>query len=207
MNKRKYTLFWLIGIITILLFILYFSFTFVDRVNKTAVRVQFFPIDARVTLDNRSVKNGTIYLEPGVYQVEASREGFDSYSDTFRVETPKPALALMLNPVTIEAKEMLNKTQKNDYERARKLSYEIKEEYGRNFIEKNPITKKLPYKNFTYSIGYIRDQSDPSGNSILITIYAIEGYKQSALYRIRELGYDPTDFNIIFNDYENPFLL
>ena len=51
------------------------------------------------------------------------------------------------------------------------------------------------------------DHSDPSGNSIIIEIDAREGYRQAALYKIRELGYDPTDLTINFRGYENPFPL
>jgi len=205
-NSRNKPLLMIFALIVLSL-VVYFTYTSINRINKVGLYIETFPADTRIEIDGRKHKRGTVYLEPGNYKIAAYREGFENYIDTLTVDTSTSSLAIMLNPITEEAKEMLNKTHKKDYDRARKVSYEVKEEYGRQFKEKNPITELLPDKSFIFSIGYIRDQSDPSGNSIIVTIDANEGYRQAALNRIHQLGYDPTDLNILFRDYENPFPL
>jgi len=65
----------------------------------------------------------------------------------------------------------------------------------------------LPYDNLVYTIGYQADPSDPTGQSVIIDIDAAEGYRNAAVDKIRELGYDPADYKITFEGYVNPFSL
>jgi hypothetical protein len=76
---------------------------------------------------------------------------------------------------------------------------------GEEFSKVNPITSKLPYENFLYTLGYRADTTDSSGNSIIVEIDAPAEYRRAALKKIRDLGYDPTDFKINFRNYESPF--
>jgi len=187
--------------------VVYFLYISIARLDKVAVHLETFPADTKVVIDDKNFKRGTIYLEPGVHTINASHSEFKSYSETIEINSETTSFAIMLDPSTDKGREMLNTTHRRDYDRARELSYKIKGEEGARFSEENPITKVLPDKSFIYSIGYIGDQSDPSGNSIIVTIDANEGYRQAALNRIHQLGYDPTDLNILFRDYENPFPL
>lgn len=184
-------------------YILLFS---VGRSGKTPVDMVIFPEDAIATLDGEEVKSGTLYLEPGTYSVRAKREGFSDYSKTLVLEETPQTLPIILSPVTREALEFSKKNEE-EFEKAYAKGQKAAAEQGKIFNDRNPIAKHLPYKTFFYSVGYRMDPSDPSGNSIIIEIDASEGYRQSALYRIRQLGYDPTDFTINFRDYENPFPL
>jgi hypothetical protein len=74
-----------------------------------------------------------------------------------------------------------------------------------SFADENPIINDLPYENLIYSIGYRIDPSDPSHNSIILTIDAPEGTRNAAVQQIRDMGYDPTEYKIEFKDYKNPF--
>lgn len=194
-----------LGVLFMIIITLYFTVTYVSRINKVAIDIDIAPTDAIVRIDGKKVSRGTVYLDPGVYQIEASREGFREISDKLRTNSMS-SYGIMLEPESEEAKQWVDDNPK-DYEQARILSQEALRESGEVFAEKNPITRHLPYRTFQYVIGYQRDPSDPSNNSIIITIDAGEGYRQSALYRIRQLGFDPTDLNINFRDYENPFPL
>ncbi len=208
MNTLRYKLFGIIGIaLLILLSILYFSYTQVSRIDKYAVSIDIFPANAEITIDGNKVNKGTIYLEPGTYTIEAHREGFSKYSGTLGVDTvyTKPHI-MSLEPISEDAQKWFNE-HRNDYARVRKLSEQAVIESGKHFHEQNPIASKLPDRAFIYTIGYRADPSDPSGNSIIIEIDAGETYREAALNRIRQLGYDPTDFTINFRDYENPFPL
>jgi hypothetical protein len=186
--------------------VLYLAITTVGRADKTPVTFSTFPDDALISIDNRGIKSGTHHLNPGTYQINVEKEGFSNYSRVVVLEDTPRTVAVILVPQTDEAREW---TAKNEAAQ-RKIQGEVEEsvyQTGKLFAEKNPIARELPYRTFMYTIGYRMDQTDPSGNSIIIEIDAREGHKQSALYQIRQLGYDPTDFTINFREYENPFPL
>jgi hypothetical protein len=181
-------------------------FITLDRMNKTAVSLNIFPNDAHMTINDQSVKSGTVYLKPGTYTIKASRGGFEDESKTITVEKSEQTVAMIMIPASEAAKQWVQDHQV-EYNQIQGLGEKVAHEKGKEFNNRNPIAKDLPYRTFIYTIGYQADPTDPSGNSIILTIDAPEGYRQAALYRIRQLGYDPTDFNIIFRDYENPFPL
>lgn len=203
--NRKNTLLVFIGLILVSLIVIA-GFTSVSRLDKTAIHIEVFPTDADIALNEKPIKSGTLYLEKGIYEITSSRQGFEDYSKTLVVSDRDQTLGIILKPVSEEAFSY-GKENEKDYLKAQAAGERAALEAGKEFNEKNPIAKHLPYKTFFYSIGYRMDQSDPSGNSIVIEIDARDGYRQAAIYRIRQLGFDPTDFNINFRDYENPFPL
>lgn len=205
-HLRKYAL--LIVFTLIIIFIAFYSFRSFERSGKTPVNIGVFPSDTLVTVDGTPVSDGIHYLSPGTYEIKATREGFDSHSRTLVVDDNSQVVAIILSANTDEALQWAKKREnESEYNRVFGLGQAAAQEDGSRFHKLNPIAKHLPYKTFFYSIGYRMDRSDPSGNSIIIEIDASEGYRQSAIYRIRQLGFDPTDFIINFRDYENPFPL
>lgn len=179
-----------------------------SRIGKTPIHLSAFPNDTTVMIDDAPIKIGTNYLNPGIYVISAKKEGFDDYNKTLVVEEEGQTIGIIMSPNTKETLEWAkSKENESEYYKVFGDAQAAATDTGRVFNEKNPIAKHLPYKTAIYSVGYRMDKSDPSGNSIIIEIDAIDGYRQSALYRIRQLGYDPTDFNINFREYENPFPL
>lgn len=203
MNKRNITF---ASFAVIILLAIYLFFIQTTRGDKKSIELSVFPASAEITIDGSKVNKGTVHLDYGVYKVEASQTGFINYSNDIVVNPSTDTYAVILEPESEEAQEWFKNHQK-EYADIRKLSEKSIQEKGEYFHKQNPIASKLPYRSLIYTIGYMNDQSDPSGNSIIVTIDAPEGYKQAALYRIRQLGFDPTDLNIIFRDYENPFPL
>jgi hypothetical protein len=174
-----------------------------NQSGKIAVSVTLFPSDVNATLDNYELHSGTMYFDPGTYTLKSTKSGFENLSKTVIInETQK---TLVVAP-TAKSPEAI-KWAKNNYNKIQGLQDAHALEIGKDFSNHNPIAKYLPYKTFFYSVGYRMDQSDPTGNSIIIEIDATEGYRQSAIYRIRQLGFDPADFTINFRGYENPFPL
>lgn len=195
-------------IILVIIFVSFYGFRNFERSGKAPVNIGVFPGDALVTIDNTPVYSGIHYLSPGIYEITATRDGFDSHSRTLVVDESSQTVAIILSANTDEALRWVKaKENRPEYNKVFGLGQIAAQEDGSRFHKLNPIAKDLPYKTFFYSVGYRTDKSDPSGNSILIEIDASDGYRQSAVYRIRQLGYDPTDFNINFRDYENPFPL
>lgn len=177
----------------------------ISRSGKEAVTVYLVPSDATLTANGERISAGTAYLKPGNYTVKASKDGFREYSTQVTINAPNQTeIDIALGPVSEEAKKWVAEHQ-DLY-----LAYEGRvggraNKRGEAFSEKNPITSRLPVTNLLYSIGYRSDTSDPSGNSIIIEIDTTRGYRRAALEKIREIGYDPTDYKINFTNYENPF--
>ena len=185
---------------------LYFGVIAINNTGKVPVSLSAFPNDTTIAIDGKKTKTGTLYLAPGTYKLEAKKEGYDSYTRTLVLKEKKQTIAVILTPNSEEA-FAYGRNNESEYRKVQASGEVAAAETGKTFNEQNPIAKHLPYKTFFFSIGYRMDQTDPSGNSIIIEIDASEGYKTAALYHIRELGYDPTDFTINFRAYENPFSL
>ena len=208
MYKIKYSR--VVGVVVGLLLIVpivYYIHQLSDQNGKIQVHVDIVPQESKTTVNGKETSSrGTIYLEPGEYTFKADLSEFTGYSKTTYIDKGNTIISVGLTPITDTARKWVN-NHTNDYNRIKGLGDTHASEIGRSFNERNPIAKSLPYRTFMYTIGYINDSSDPSENSIILTIYASEGYRQAALYRIRQLGYDPTDFTINFKNYENPFPL
>jgi len=198
---------WPIIALTVLLvgligYSLYISTT---RAGKEPVEVYAVPSDTTITANGQPISRGTAYLLPGTYTIEAKRGGFADYKDTITVtESNKQVIDIALEGVSESALQWVKDNQKLYLEREGRGGTRAQEK-GELFTQANPITSKLPYRNILYTIGYKLDPSDPNEMSITLEIDAGPGYRQGALQKIRDLGYDPTDFKINFKNYESPF--
>ncbi len=196
----------IIGLVVGILLVVIIGIGVFNRTNqagKIAVSVTLHPSDTQATLDNYELSNGTMYFEPGTYILKGAKPGFEDLSKTVTINATQRTLVVAPTAKSSEAIEWA----KNNYTDIQGKQDAHALEIGRDFNTRNPIAKELPYKTFFYSVGYRMDQSDPTGNSIIVEIDASEGYRQAAIYRIRQLGYDPADFTINFRNYENPFPL
>jgi len=205
MNRSNAKIIGMILGIGFLALIAYSIYTVVSRNGKEPVQVYILPSDAIVTVDGKKISTGVEYLSAGTHEIQAKSEGFSDFKGTITIgKTDKEAIDIGLNPISDNAKEWAKKNQKLYLDREGR-SGERSREKGKEFNRLNPITKQLPITNVLYSIGYTIDPSDPSNNSIILQVQAAQGYREAMLAKIRELGYDPTNFKINFKVYESPF--
>lgn len=190
-------------VVTATIYTLYMN---TERAGKVAVQIDFVPTDSNVTINGERLSRGTAYLAPGEYHVRGDKDGFSSFEQTFLVNEARAIIALSLQPISDEAKEWAERHEK-DYGRIDSHGAQLARLSGKFFHEQNPIARHLPYRSLIYSIGYKADPTDPINRGIIIVIDAPEPYRQAALNKIRNLGFDPTDFTIEFLNYENPFPL
>ena len=177
----------------------------IDRSGKVAVTVSVVPRDAKTTINGNVVtSSGTIYLKPGEYTIESSKDGFTTSTKKQYVGDNQSTIATSLVAESDEAKKWAedNADQYLDNEGIAGKAIQESSEATR---DANPILNVLPYSNLIYTIGYMNDPDDPSGESFILTIDAAEGSRNAAIDQIIELGYDPSDYKIKFNDYKNPF--
>ncbi len=187
----------LLGIISYNVFILS------TRAGKTKVEVVVVPKDATIQVNGEGMRP-PLYLAPGEYTFSASKTGFTTLQQTKVISEKDITLTMPLAAESDEAKKWADQNQQQ-YAELEGIAGKIANQEGEALSDQHPIIQALPYSNFFYTIGYRNDLSDPSGNSIIITIDAITGYRNAAIKQIRELGYDPAQYKIEFKNYESPF--
>lgn len=176
--------------------------TFVDQNGKIPVVVSVVPSDATVTFNGKSEGNGTHYLPAGSYEVTVRKDGFKTETEQVIVTDKKQqnVVAASLTAESTDAKKWA-KEHSGDYAKNQAYGAIEANSNGSYFTAKNPITTKLPYNDPYFTIGYIVNKDQ----SITLTVVTPSPrYRFYAVQQIRDLGYDPTDFKIMFKDFHNP---
>lgn len=200
-----------IGIIGFLVIVLamigYVVYTQVQNSGKQRITVAVAPASSRVEINGKVTKEKEVLLAPGKHTYRVSYTGFRTITGELDVRTDGTQTALVagLTPETAEATELYNKIT-GEYSAIEVVAGINAEENGAAFIEKNPITKQLPYTNMLFTIGYRADPADPTGDSIIVTIDAPAVYRTEAVTQITNWGYNPVDYKINFINESNPFV-
>lgn len=194
-------------IVVILAMIGYVVYMQIQNNGKQRVTVAVAPANSRVEIDGNTTKNKEVLLTPGKHTYKVSYNGFRTITGELDVRTDGTQTALVagLMPETAEATSLYNKIT-DEYTAIEIIAGQNAEENGVAFIDKNPITRQLPYKNMLFTIGYRTDPADPSGDSIIITIDAPAVYRTEAVTQITNWGYNPVDYKINFINESNPFV-
>jgi hypothetical protein len=198
-NKRR------IVTVVVLLFVLLVAWsvmTLIDRQGKVAVVIRTVPGDASILFNKNTEQNGTRWIKPGDYTVVAKKDGFSSVTRVVRVtdEKSQNIVAISLQPESDQAKEWAAKNTEQ-YQQNETFGTIEANANGEYFSKLNPITTKLPFVDPYFKIAYVTN----ADQSIKITVSTPSPrYRFYAVEKIRELGYDPTDFVIEFKDFKNP---
>ena len=186
--------------------IVYYAYYMLVVAGKVDVEISLAPSDASLQVNGASEEPGSKLREPGVYKITASKKGYKSYSEEITVDLNRNPLSI---PVTLQPESgtalIESEKYRDEYLRNEGIAGKQAQINGEMFRARNPIVAKLPYKTLLYTIGYRADNTDPTGNSIIIEVDAPEGLRDDVIAQISRWGYDPTDLNIRFRNYENPF--
>lgn len=190
------------ALVIVAIMIIWTALILIGRIGKIATTLAVVPADATITIDGKKTDSGTQWLPAGKYEMIAQKDGFTTQKKTINVTDAKKenVAAMSLTPESDKAKEWAKEHEKDYSNNERYGAIEANSE-GQYFSDTNPITTKLPFKDPYYTIGYTPNND----GSVDLTI-ATESprYRFYAVEKIRELGYDPTDFKIIFKDFKNP---
>lgn len=198
-NRRRVAI--IFGMI-LLLVAVWSIVSFVERQGKVAVVISTVPSDATIMFDTIRQANGTRWIQPGDYTVTAKKNGFESVTRKVRITDQKSqnVVALSLAPKNDEAKQWAEQNAEQ-YQKNESFGTIEANANGEYFSELNPITSKLPFVDPYFKIAYISNDDQ----SIKLTITTPSPrYRFYAIEKIREFGYDPTDFAIEFKDFKNP---
>lgn len=170
--------------------------------NRTALDIKsIIPDDINVTVDGKKVKsNANVGVNPGKHTVEAKREGFVDKKievDLKKNEVRKIDLSLLPKNAVGYTWLQENKNAVRDLEAKTGQAYDDAAQQG---VKANPLIQYLPMLRRDWRIDYGASQKEPTNPkavSIIIT-YVTEGSKQNALTWIRDQGFDPKDYEIIY---------
>ena len=199
-NKQKIMYIFVPTLISILLIgYLIFIFTRKDTVNLIVI-----PNFTKVTVDGKSVKPGKLALKPGKYTVEGSFAGYESIKKMITVEENAPIknVTIFPNPVSAEALNWANAHP--DLMRKREdLAGEEARLEGERFRNLNKILDQLPYRSLIFNIDY--GISEKNKDEIILYVQASNPIdRQYAIAQIKDWGYDPSLYTIVFSDFSNP---
>lgn len=192
----------LVGILVI--YLVYLAVLGISRSGKVELDIQVLPDDATVYIDEERVESGKNYVEPGMYTVRASRDGFEDDSVTVEALDEPVVAALLPTPVSDEAIEWANDPENAlARESLGGLRANIR---GETIRENNPLINVLPHVDvggpFVIDYGYYGDEGTTE-TYIDIARSTPDGRKR-ALSWIEDKGYSVVDFDIRFSDYMSP---
>jgi hypothetical protein len=194
--------------------------------TKTAtVNFSIAPIDAKITLNGQGdYKNGTYKLHPGNYEVTVSRDGLES--KTFDLELKSGYVTTLAAFLTGENNNFEFYELKDNYASFQKLS-EIasagnnqttdQDTSAEGFIadlkNRQSISKVLPIKDYIYAEPEINaptagfairyGEEGCERTACLLVSYFGDGYEESVAQAIKDAGYNPTGYQILYERYSN----
>lgn len=173
------------------------------NINLNPIVISKVPADAKVYINGKEVGDRT-NLSNGTYEVTAKKEGFSDFKTSVIIDDGYKFISVALSPSSSEAKKWAEQHEE-EYLRQEAVGGERLRESGELLASKNPIVTVLPIDNYTSTVGYIINPDDLSGNSIIVTVDALDGYRNAGIASIFYQGIDPGDYTLTFTDYTNPF--
>jgi len=201
MNYKKPVIFKIFVGIGVLVFLLVIFLAIYNRVqdsNNGKVNIVAIPSDSKIFVDGVDKgKMGTFRLEPGTHRITVTRNGFNDAEETIEAIAGRESDVTI---VLVASSQEGYKWEELNPEEVSKKEFLIGQrvvEDGKNFAEKNPIVKKVPFKNPNFRIDY--SLNDKGGVDLIIKSYGIEG-KNLAYAQLRQWGFDPEKFIVVFKD-------
>lgn len=184
--NRKTTLLSMI-FISIILIGSYFGSQTLFRLNKIKLNIAATPQDSIVIINSNIAQINDIYLQPGKYMISVIKDGYFEYRKEYDINKEIDKISIKLIEKT--EKTISSLIFSRDYDKV---------------IAKYPIVKQLPYDSFLIKISY---SPDSTMSMFVVEVTAYEGYRKTAIDKIKDWGYQPSELNIKFKNYENPFKL
>ena len=201
--KPKEKLAFIIISVLVLIGIIFFVLTFVNRIGKVEVTVKYAPYAATVTLNNVKINNNSkIWIEPGKYNLKVEFEHFSTAERVIEITTGYRYIVGTLSTVDDDGEAYIN-SHKQEFTEAEGLVGLALNEEGIAIKKKYPILNYLPINNRLYSISYAyTDDNEP-----IINVKAQPEYLDVAVRKMKSLkNVDLTTYQINFST-PNPFAI
>lgn len=178
----------------------YGIFYYVRQLSNVSVTVSIVPSDAKITFNGDKSHGGTVWLKPGKYLVEVSKEGFETHKTEVEIFGGNTIVASLL-PASPQAKEWFDKNY-DKYKKQENLTNHLSDMNMNAMMEKySSLSDELPISLPSFNIEYrVEENTEPT-----IYIDSYIGSRNDALAKLYEVGIDPANYNVVFNNYKNPF--
>lgn len=195
--------------ITVIVVAVYVSSLFIEASKSVTLNVAVAPKSAFIKINDIEYKNGETYkIKPGEYKIEITREEFDTYSVTATIESNSTYNLYI--PLHLTSGDIFDwyAQHPGEDEYLTKIGDGNYDDYINEMIAKYPILTRFPFVSTYYTI-LVDVQNDEVFVAIRINMFEpdpdienqvrqAEIYKQQALDKIREYGFDPSEYTITY---------
>lgn len=194
---------YLIGALLALV-VFYWIILSITRQGETRVTITVVPNDSKIFINNQPAKPGTAYLKPGEYTLKASRSGFKDDVQTIKVGDKPVDTGLIPRPDSDSARKFLEDNPTIQAQREA-IGGQRANQKGQQIESKSPIITLLPFTDIAgpFSIDYGPSPDRKDGVFLIVSDSSPEG-RTNALRWIKQQGYDPTELEIRFYDFNSP---
>lgn len=192
-----------IAIILICLIFIGTAFIFLATRNngKTRIKIEAIPSDSTIYINNNRITKSEVYLKPGKYTFKATKTGFVDDSVTLTITQQNETVSLLPSPNSEAAYNWIKDNPDIQIDREA-IGGEMSQRKGEEVARQDPIIKALPYDDLVgpFSIDYGASKKRPNGIFLDISNSSPQG-RENAMKWIKSQGYDVTDLEIVFRDY------
>ncbi len=195
-----------IFILLLIVVILLACLIYVPTIGKKKVVINYAPSAAKLTITGRG-SGSTAYLRPGIYTINLKMDNFTEVTKTINTNDNKQ-IYITMSPSNEDGVRQISDDKKIQSE-LQTIGGEKYFQNSQSISEKYSIIQYLPINGTGFTVGYgkVSDENKDTDPKIAlyITAYSPED-RRSAIESIKtELAINPSDVEIIFESYENPF--
>lgn len=177
------------------------SFLYLNKNVTTGVNIVIVPADSKILLDGKVVPSGKNSAKPGKHTIEVKRENFDSNKQTVDVLSGQIKLVKVgLSSNNSNGKKWQEEHQK-EYLELENIGDSNIQQNSATILKKYPLIANLPQDmSPLFRIDYGISKKYPDDQT-KIAIYISSNNptdKFAAIKKIYNMGYDPSDYEIIF---------
>ena len=201
MERRRVVFFGTIGLFVVLTIVL-IVIAVIRNIPPTRIVLNYAPESATVMVNGAQMNGGVLDLEPGEYEIEVKKFGFETYNtkvslDLFETET----VFAILEPSMALTENWYDKSSEDSATLDGEMSHAY-DAMAEQMVEEFPVTKKLPVKFAEFNIYY--GECGEGSCEIIIESEQMK-YNEAVQYFYRNLDSDLGWYRFVFINYGNQF--
>lgn len=208
MDKNSMIKKWAVVATIILLIVVgYLAVLNISRKGETKLSIEVIPGDSTLKLNDKNIKPGIIYLKPGIYTITANKEGFKEDKVTVELNSDPVRVGLVPMSDSVAAKKWLTDNPAIQLERER-IGGERAALEAQTQEDLTPLIQVLPYKDPSgiFRVDYGSSQTRTIDGAVFIDVNGSNSVGRKNFVKwLAEQGQDPTDLEIQYTDFHNPF--
>jgi len=186
-------------LIAFILLIAMAVYHYTNSIGKVSVKISVAPADSTLSIDGNRVAGSTVLVKPGEHTLVASRQDFVTATYKFNTEnTTEIPVSLVADNASGQA---YITSHRSDFLNVGQIGSSQYDTNSTDLANNYPIVSQLPLDiSPEYKIDYDASKKYPNNPSRIALIISANTAitRRAALQAIYTLGYDPSDYEIIF---------